>query len=102
MKREARIEYWLHLKSELEKYLLEDITVLIKDGIKLTAMREVGSRVRRIHCEEFHSPWIHNREIIELLEKVGKVISPVTCVLDSTMKVFTGERVVDVELSPGK
>ena len=99
--RGARIEFWLHPKSNLDKYLLEDVTVLIKEGIKLIAMREVGTRVRRLRFRKVPFS-VDNKEIVQLLERVGRVISPVTWVLDSKMGVYTGERVADIELNPGK
>ena len=68
--RGTRIEFWLHPKANLDKYLLEDITILIKDDIKLIAMREVGTRVRRIRFKKVPFS-VDNREIVDLLERVG-------------------------------
>ena len=98
--RGPRMEFLLIPTANVEKYLIEDIMVLLADGVKLTAVREVGKKNRKIRFKNvpFH---VGNREILNLVERIGKVMGPVTWVKDDKLDVFTGERCIEVQLGPG-
>ena len=74
--------------------------ILLDDGVKLTAIREIGSRSKKLRFKNvpFHAD---NREIISFTERIGKVLGPVTWVKDDELDVFTGERCLEMELKIG-
>ena len=47
--RGSKVEFWLSQCAEIEKYLVEDIMILLEDGVKLTAVREVGKRTKETY-----------------------------------------------------
>ena len=96
--RGSKVEFWLSPNADVERFLLEDVMILLEDGISLTAIREVGKRTKKVRYKNvpFH---VDNREIVSFSEKVGKVLGPVTWVKDETLDVFTGERCIEIEFN---
>ena len=96
--RGSKIEFWLSQNCDIEKFLLEDVMILLEDGIKLTALREIGRRTKKVRFKNVPFS-VDNREIVSFAEKVGKVLGPVTWVKDESLDVFTGERCVEIEFN---
>ena len=98
--RGTKIEFWLSQNTDVEKFLIEDVMILLEDGVKLTSIREVGTRSKKIRFKNvpFHAD---NREIVSFAECVGKVLGPVTWVKDETLDIFTGERCLEIEMKMG-
>ena len=77
--RGTKVEFWLSQSTDIVKFLIEDVMILLEDGVMLTAIREIGKRPKKVRFKNvpFH---VDNREIVSFAEKVGKVLGPVTWV----------------------
>ena len=45
--RGSKVEFWLSQNADIEKFMIEDVMILLEDGIKLTAIREVVKRTKK-------------------------------------------------------